>query len=379
MLWLAVFFVGCGPSDQTFVGELSAPVVYGTDDRLEVYEEPNPELQQIARESIVALIQTFRVTRLPSGNYGIRALTLQEERGLCDDERFVNQPVAASCSGTLIDDDLVLTAGHCISAERPCGSFNYVFNFFLDGPDLLAPIRDEDVYSCKRVLLERDAPTDAVTPDFVVIQLDRPVEGNHAPVELRPAAVPLAKGDPLRMIGFGSGLPAKIDSGARVADPPTPDRDYFIANLDAFEGHSGSSVYDSSNRLSGILLGGRVPDYVTAPDENCARVNVFDDSQAGEVAHDIATIVRDLCDQGWDRDNACEVAACQGDACATPNPTPDAGTGVVPAGKSGCSAAGPAPGSGWLWLALGLWLWVGRIRRRGASRRREPLGRVSSH
>jgi hypothetical protein len=348
--------------------------VYGTDDRFEVYDEPDPELQRIARQSIVALIESRTLTYLLADEYS----TLPE-RGVCPDERFANQPVAASCSGTLIDDDLVLTAGHCISPDRPCGSFNYVFNFYLDGPDLLAPIRDEDVYRCKRVVLERDAPTDAVTPDFVVIQLDRPVEGNHAPIEFRPAAVPLAKADPLSMIGFGSGLPAKIDSGARVAEPPTPERDYFIANLDAFEGHSGSSIYDSSHRLSGILLGGRVPDYVTAPDENCARVNVFDDSQAGEVAHDIATIVKALCDDGWERDNVCEVAACQGDNCGTPSPTPDAGVDGVPADKSGCSAAVPAQGPGSLWLGLGLWLFARELRRRGASRRRGPPGRASSH
>jgi hypothetical protein len=366
LLTVAVSIVGCGPSDETFVGELRAPVVYGVDDRFEVFDDPNPELQRIARQSIVALIQDFRLTRFPDGSYGITALSLQEERGLCEDERFANQPVAASCSGTLIDDDLVLTAGHCISVDRPCRSFSYVFNYYLDGPNRLASIRDEDVYTCNRVVLERDAAIDEVTPDFVVVQLDRPVEGTHLPVEFHPAAEPLEKGDPLSMIGFGSGLPAKIDSGARVADPPTPQRDYFVANLDAFEGHSGSAVFDSSNRLSGILLGGRVPDYVVAPDESCKRANVFDDSQAGEVVHDISTIVKILCDDGWERGNACETAACQGDSCEPSSMPADGGVGVVPADASGCSAAQPSQDLGSLWAGLGLLLLARQIRRRAA-------------
>ncbi len=336
-------FLSCGPSEQAFVGEIDAPVVYGADDRLDVFDHPDPELQRIARQSIVALIQEFRLSRNNDGTYSIIALSLQEERGLCDGERFANQPVVASCSGTLIDDDLVLTAGHCISPETPCDSFRYVFNYFLDGPSLLAPIRDEDVYSCKRVFLEHDAPLDEVTPDYAVIQLDRPVEGMHEPVEIRPA-VPLERGDSLRMIGFGSGLPAKIDSGASVADPPTAERDFFVANLDAFAGHSGSAIFDSNDELAGILLGGRVPDYVMASNEDCFRVNVFDDSEAGEIGHEIATIVKGLCDDGWQRDNVCEISACQGDLCETPPPQNDGGVGVVPGDTSGCSAA-PGPES----------------------------------
>jgi len=278
--------VACGSAEEVFVGELSAPVVYGTDDRREVFEHPDPELQRVARESIVALIPTVRLNRFDDGTYGISAFSLEEElrsrfnptiQGLCDDELFANQPVAASCSGTLIDDDLVLTAGHCISSTRTCDSFSYVFDYHLDGPNLLAPIHDEDVYGCERVFLERDAQVDEITPDYVIIQLDRPVEGPHAPVDIRPASA-LERNDPLSMIGFGSGLPAKIDSGASVADPPTPERDFFIANLDAFEGHSGSATFDSNAELAGILIGGRVPDYVVSPEEDCARVNVFRES-----------------------------------------------------------------------------------------------------
>lgn len=363
LLFSLILAIGCGSSEEVFVGDLTAPVIYGTDDRVEVFDHPDPELQLIARESIVALMPTWRLNREPSGIYSITAVSLKDERGLCDDEPFGNQPVAASCSGVLIDDDLVLTAGHCISEQRPCDSFSYVFDYYLDEPSRLAAIEDEDVYACRRVVLEQDAWAADLTPDFAVVQLDRPVEGSHGPAAIRPAS-PLERGEPLTIIGFGSGLPAKIDSGGSVADPRAEQFDFFVANLDAFEGHSGSATFDSDNRLAGILLGGRVPDYVTSEEEGCARANVFEDSEAGEIVHSIAPIVAALCDGAWESESLCDPTACDGEPCGRPSRPSKDGSGVVPA-ASGCSAATASPGFGAFWLLLSL-LVARRLRRTSA-------------
>lgn len=344
----------CGSSEEAFVGELTAPVVYGDDDRREVFDHPSDDLRRLAQESIVALIPSSSIDRLPDGNYGLFTFSLKDREGLCEDEAFGNQPVAASCSGVLIADDLVLTAGHCISEQRPCESFNYVFNYHLDAPNQLAFIRDEDVYSCARLALDSDSPVNDLTPDFAVIQLDRPVEGDRGPVTIRPAT-PVQEAEAISMIGFGSGLPAKIDSGAAVADPRADRGDFFVVNLDAFQGHSGSATFDSENRLAGILLGGRVPDYVTEPGEGCARANVFDDSQAGEIVHNIAPIVAALCDQELVSDDMCAPDACDGSPCGMPSvPNPGSGGGVVPADTSSCSAATNVPRAtlGWAILLL---------------------------
>jgi len=332
--------LGCGSSEEAFAGELTASVVYGTDDRVEVFNHPNADLRRIAEESIVALIPAFRISREPNGTHSLFTESLKDLRGLCADELFGNQPTAASCSGVLIDDDLVLTAGHCIDAQTPCDAYAYVFNYHLDAPTRLAAIRDEDVYSCARVVSQRAPEGSNLTPDFAVIQLDRPVEGGQAPVSIRPAT-PLGQQESLAIIGFGSGLPAKIDSGGSVADPRADRLDFFVANVDAFQGHSGSATFDSEDRLAGILIGGRTPDYV---------------------------IVAGLCDDGWDVEDLCGLKACEGEPCGfiSPSTGGNGGTGVTAAEGSGCSAS--TGSTGFASGALGLLLLVvaRRFRQRAA-------------
>jgi hypothetical protein len=208
------------------------------------------------------------------------------------------------------------------------------------------------------------------TPDFAVIQLDRPVEGAHIPASIRPAT-PLGQQEALAMIGFGSGLPAKIDSGGSVADPRADRLDFFVANVDAFQGHSGSATFDSEDRLAGILIGGRTPDYVVLDGESCGRVSVYDDSQAGEVVHNIALVVAGLCDDGWDDTDLCGPKACEGEPCGFVAPVSDGngghgGTGVTAAEGSSCSAS--TGSTGFASVAVGLLLFVvaRRFRRRAA-------------
>jgi hypothetical protein len=356
--------MGCGSSEEVFAGELTAAVVYGADDRVEVFNHPDDELRRIAEDSIVALIPDFRISRDPDGTYGLFTESLKDLHGLCADELFGNQPTAASCSGVLIDDDLVLTAGHCIDAHIPCDAYAYVFDYYLDGPTHLAEIRDEDVYSCARVVSQGSPLGSDYTPDFAVVQLDRPVEGAHVPVAIRPAT-PLGEGESLAMIGFGSGLPAKIDSGGTVADPGADRLDVFVANVDAFQGHSGSATFDSENRLAGILIGGLTPDYVTLDGESCERVAVYENSQAAEVVHNIAPIVAALCDDGWGAAELCGPEACEGQPCGVTLP-PSGGARPVPGDTTGCSASGGTTAFTSGWLGLLLFAAARRFRRRAA-------------
>ena len=72
---------------------------------------------------------------------------------------FSDQPSSAQCSGVLIDDDLVLTAAHCLRA-LPCEEWRLVFGFYYIAPGVLNAIRSEDVFSSGvlRGVLARGAP-----------------------------------------------------------------------------------------------------------------------------------------------------------------------------------------------------------------------------
>ena len=48
--------------------------------------------------------------------------------GLCDDKLFRNQPIGAFCSGFLVADDIIATAGHCVEEDNVT-DISFVFSF----------------------------------------------------------------------------------------------------------------------------------------------------------------------------------------------------------------------------------------------------------
>ena len=108
---------GISDSEQV-LGSEENPVIYGEDERMDYYAHSNEQLKTITRESIVALIdQSILDLCTDPNDVQINAATLEDAYSLCPSEAFLDQPTAASCSGTLIDDDLVLTAGHCVEND----------------------------------------------------------------------------------------------------------------------------------------------------------------------------------------------------------------------------------------------------------------------
>ena len=277
--------VGCR-ADPT-VEAVKHSVVYGDDDRTDVYVHARPELRQLATESIVALVAAGDVDATDPMNVELISESLEESFGLCSTERFLDQPTAANCSGTLIDDDLVLTAGHCVSASS-CASTSFVFNYYYEGPDQLATIQlDRDVYDCAELVVWQDDGSD----DYAIVRLARAVAAPHRPAPVWRGSGPLSVDDPLVVIGFGSGLPMKIDDGGEVLDPQAGSLRWFGANLDTFGGNSGSGVFNESLEVVGILVRGE-PDYESNGD--CDVVAVLPESPSGGEQEECSYVTRAL-------------------------------------------------------------------------------------
>jgi hypothetical protein len=268
---LSAWATGCefGVEDPTLASAESA-VVYGIDNRQDVYAYPVQAWRDRATTSAVALIPAASINTTNPSNVTFVAPTLQQNKNLCPGERFADQPTAAFCSGTLIDDDKVLTAGHCVTKATQCASTRIVFNYDMVSDTQLATVTSADVFKCAKIVTR----VQTATMDYGILQLDRPATPRFTPAPVRRQQSSLATGDGLVVMGCGSGLPVKLDDGGSVRDPRASALDYFVANMDTFGGNSGSGVYlAATGEVAGILVRGET-DYVPDAQAGCNRVNV---------------------------------------------------------------------------------------------------------
>ncbi len=295
--------------DEGALDRAEREVVYGQDDRQDVFAHPDNALRELTRASIVALFQPGSLDQRNPDDVQIVSPSLEESQSLCPGQRFAEQPAGSFCSGTLIDDDLVLTAGHCVTSQAACQNLRLVFNYFMEGDGQLARIGREEVYTCQRLVVQRldDAH------DYAILQLDRPVEGGHAAAPVRGPG-PVASGDEVTCVGFPSGLPAKIDAGGSVTDPRAAELDFFRATTDTFGGNSGSGVFNADREVVGILVRG-AEDYTFR--NGCFVVNELPEAGPTPFGEEISyafNAVEALCALDWPSDRLCPQGG-QGDWC----------------------------------------------------------------
>lgn len=250
--------------DVEATGARAQRIIYGADDRVEA-DAASGAVAASASALSAALIDASRLDVSKPEAIVVSGPTLRERFGLCASERFEEQITAASCSGTLIAPDLLLTAGHCVT-DSGCGSLRVVFGYRLQSNGTLATTSADRVRSCQSVVA-RSFFSDI---DYAVVRLDQPVV---APLpKLKVGALPLAVGRSVLVAGNPSGLPTKVTAGAAVTDGRPIQRDFFLTDLDSFPGNSGSGVFaEDTGELVGVLARGPNPGYERLPGESCVR------------------------------------------------------------------------------------------------------------
>lgn len=263
---------------------ITPKVIYGTDDRADVYQVDRAELRELA-DSTVALIPNTNM-RLVNGMFTITASSFGDEMSLCKDEPYYDQPLAANCSGSLVGEDLIATAGHCVTSNSDCKKYSFVFGFRMqDAKTAPMSISSDDVYACKEIVSREYSSRQ----DYALVRLDRAVRGHRV---LTLAQTPAQPGDEIFVIGHPVGLPTKIAGGAAVR---TQSGEYFTANLDTYGGNSGSAVFNARTlEVVGILVRG-AQDFAYDRQNQCTRSNYCaDDACHGEDATNISYIVEAL-------------------------------------------------------------------------------------
>ena len=293
----------------------SEKVVYGDDDRQEVDLVANETYKNWAK-SVAGMVPHTSI----NADLTINSGTLGDDLQLCATERFFSQQNPMLCTGFLVGDDVLVTAGHCIENISDCAKSAWVFEY----KNTTTHLNSDNIYECREIISRKFHPEGL---DYSVIRLDRKVV-DRTPLKFRRSGK-MNDGSNLVVIGHPSGLPLKVASGAYARD--NSPNDYFVTNLDTFGGNSGSPVFNESTKeVEGILVRGET-DYTYDVSNSCYKTNKCPMSGCrGEDATRITQVTGlpvDLSpiDGGWSNWSAW--SACQGGSqkrgrtCTNPTPS----------------------------------------------------------
>jgi hypothetical protein len=261
---------GCGESvlSTEAINSSETELIYGADDRQEAYEVLDPAMQTVM-QATTAVMNVGDLTPINGGYSLDLSTTFGAAHRLCASEPYANQPAPAYCSGFLVADDLMVTAGHCID-NTSCAGTAFVFGFeMIDAGTVVGAVPTSSVYTCSQIVARAETNTN----DYALVRLDRPVTG-HTPLPVRTSGT-IANGSAIIVAGHPSGLPLKVAGGANVQENASSS--YFSANLDTYGGNSGSPVVSPAGVVEGILVRGNT-DFNYVRKQRCYVSNVCSDN-----------------------------------------------------------------------------------------------------
>ena len=235
--------------------------ISGNDDRQESRAPGVPALLRDLSFSVPAIVE--RKNLIPSGNNFLPQGYPMEKMGFCPDVKFSGQQYLARCSSSLIGEDLILTAGHCIDddVKKWCQDYVVVFDYAVGVGDKI--IQKKNIFNCKEVIYKKFEG--AFDEDLALIRLEKKVTGRDI---ISISKTPVAVNDPLTMIGYPLGIAQKIvDDGSltRIG----PDKYSFRHNLDSFSSNSGGPLFNVNGEQVGVLVRGTGPNFSDVPGKSC--------------------------------------------------------------------------------------------------------------
>lgn len=222
-------------------------LLYGEDGRFEIDSFYAHQYKEMSR-AVAGKVKRDRTWR--SGDKFRFAFVNLEMSGVSSKVPFSRQALLIDCTGFLVAEDIMVTAGHCILDQNDCSSSQWLFDYTRkEASDKQFKI--SNTVGCKEIISRKFIKEEGV--DFAIIRLSRKIK-DRTPLRFRTNGE-IEKDTPVVMIGHPLGLPMKLTKGANVWHI---DEDWtFSANLDAFGGNSGSPVINENTGLvEGILVRG---------------------------------------------------------------------------------------------------------------------------
>lgn len=260
--------------------------IYGLDDRLPINQTTDSQIREKARSIAIMVQKTSQKKILGGALTKIVGTSIKNEYSLCNDEPGYDNFTMGKCTGFLVGEDLLVTAGHCVSNETICREeLTWVFDF-RDGLFLKNGRKDEifipsiNIFACKELVLREYDYLNKI--DFAIIRLEHKVL-NRPILKIRTEGK-LPDNANLYIIGHPLGVSMRFADNALVIKNSDPF--FFKTNLDSFLGNSGSPIFNKDNGLvEGILVRGE-SDFQRDERENCERFNFCPQDGLGCIGED---------------------------------------------------------------------------------------------
>jgi V8-like Glu-specific endopeptidase len=248
--------------------------ISGKDDRQESRDPSAPALLRDLSYSVPAIVEKKML--INSGEHFLPQGYPMAKMNFCPEARFSDEQYIARCSSSLIGEDLVLTAGHCLDDDLKtwCKDYAIVFDYAKDVGDKI--IKKENVFGCKEIVYR--VFKGAFDEDLAIIRLDRKVPGRE-PIVVSSTAVTV--GDPLTMIGYPLGISQKIVDDGGVLQLG-PDKYSFRHKLDTFSSNSGGPLFNIKGEQVGVLVRGTGANQMDVPGRACLDWGVDKESDFAE-------------------------------------------------------------------------------------------------
>ena len=255
----------------------SEKVLAGDDNRKDYFDATDAE--QTLADATVILTDKSELTQQPDGAYKLDVNPFRRnDLPPCAGERFAKQHTGGWCSGFMVGEDIIVTAGHCGETEAEIQNTAYVFGFRVEkeGGAGTTQFSEDQVYFGK----ELNAHDLSEKGDFALVRVDRTITAENAtPLKVR-AMGRIGDRENVGVIGYPSGLPVKIAFGQKTVVLRHEDP-WLISNLDTYGGNSGSPVFSKNGLVEGILVRG-AQDYNFDGQEQCFRSNRIENKDGSE-------------------------------------------------------------------------------------------------